>query len=767
MRSQFRPLALAAIMAMLVAGSFTVLQSSQAIFVSQTDNAANLFGTAPSFEDRTYYLHDEPTPPLGDTSARLLLTADHQVPTAQTLYNYSIDLDTDPGRHLDQAGYDKNRTDPSEAVAWRLPPVTDYQHLVGGITVDYWVAQDGFTNGDETKIKWFLRDFDPASGTYTEIEEIEFKREPLGPSGAWVHVTTVFEGIDYLLAPGHIIELKAEANHANANLAYDTVDYPSFVVFPEALDIAVTGLEVVTPFGVGELVTVRAEIVNQGADGTTFDLVLTDLTSGQVLDTVSVAIAVFETQTIDLTWDSAGAALGKHNLQVEAVVPGDIDPGDNTRTKEVDVKVPKHDVALGGLDAPGHIGQGGQLGLSIDVENKGNRTETFDLVLTDTTTGLEIERRSLTLGIGLKVKAAFSWNTAGVPLGPHVLRVEAVVAGDANPGDNVKTKTVTVEAPVLDLAVKQVTAPSPVGVGEQVLVDVQVENKGNLPTFFDLVLRDTTAGVVVETQTVELAQDVTAWFQFVWDTSGGSVGDHVLGVEAVVAGDANPGDNVKTKTVTLNSVVYDLKVANVTAPSPVGVGEQVLVDVQVENRGNIATTFDLVLRDTTAGVVVETQMVSLARAETAWFQFVWDTSGGSVGDHVLGVEAVVAGDANPGDNVKTKTVTLNSVVYDLKVANVTAPSPVVKGALVSVVIDVENKGNIATTFNLVLRDTTDNMIVETRTVTVARGSVATFTFEWDTTAVSLGVHVLESEAMLIGDANPGDNKKTKDVTVNA
>ncbi len=210
-----------------------------------------------------------------------------------------------------------------------------------------------------------------------------------------------------------------------------------------------------------------------------------------------------------------------------------------------------------------------------------------------------------------------------------------------------------------------------------------------------------------------------------------------------------------------------LKVTNVTAPSPVGVGEQVVVDVQVENKGNIATSFDLVLRDTTTGVVVETRTVSLAREETAWFEFGWDTAGGSVGDHVLRVEAVVAGDANPGDNVKTKTVKLNSVVYDLKVTNVAAPSPVVKGTVVPVVIDVENKGNIATTFNLILRDTTDNMIVETRTVTVARGSVASFTFEWDSTTVSLGVHVLESEAVLIGDANPGDNKKTKDVTVNA
>ncbi len=97
----------------------------QAVYTDQTENIGNTFGAAPSFEERTYYLHDDPTPPVGDTTARLLLTADQVVPTAQTLYNYSADLDSEPGRHLDEAGYDKNRTDPAEAVAWRLPPTTE------------------------------------------------------------------------------------------------------------------------------------------------------------------------------------------------------------------------------------------------------------------------------------------------------------------------------------------------------------------------------------------------------------------------------------------------------------------------------------------------------------------------------------------------------------------------------------------------------------------------------------------------------------------
>ena len=49
------------------------------------------------------------------------------------------------------------------------------------------------------------------------------------------------------------------------------------------------------------MVTVRANVANQGADDTTFDLVLTDLTAGLVLDAVPVSLAVFETQTVDGT----------------------------------------------------------------------------------------------------------------------------------------------------------------------------------------------------------------------------------------------------------------------------------------------------------------------------------------------------------------------------------------------------------------------------------------------------------------------------------
>jgi hypothetical protein len=66
-------------------------------------------------------------------------------------------------------------------------------------------------------------------------------------------------------------------------------------------------------------------------------------------------------------------------------------------------------------------------------------------VLTDTTAGIEIDRQEVTLRIGIKVEAGFVWDTAGVSLGAHVLEVEAVVAGDVNPGDNVKTKTVGVD----------------------------------------------------------------------------------------------------------------------------------------------------------------------------------------------------------------------------------------------------------------------------------------------------------------------------------
>jgi hypothetical protein len=436
---------LLAVVVVVAAATFGLVDSSRAVYTDETDNIGNAFGAAPSFEDGTYYLHDDPTPPVGDTTARLLLTANTQVPTAQNLYNYTTDLDTEPGRHLDEAGYDKNRTDPAEAVAWRLPPAAASRHLIGAITVDYWVAQDGFVNTDETKIKWFLRDFNPGDASYTEIKEVEFTQDPLGPSGDWVHITTAFPNVDYILDSGHVIELKAEAGGVNANLAYDTDAFPSFVVFPEALDIAVTDLDVITPFGEGEVVTVSADVANQGADDTTFDLVLSDLTSGLVLDTIPVTLAVFATQTVDLTWDSTGTPLGRRDLQVEAVVTGDIDPADNTRTIEVDVKASLHNIALSVISAPGSIAEGAQLALTLDVENRGNRTETFDLVLTDTTAGIEIDRQEVPVGIGTKVESGFVWDTAGATLGAHVLEVEAVVAGDINPGDNVKTKTVGVD----------------------------------------------------------------------------------------------------------------------------------------------------------------------------------------------------------------------------------------------------------------------------------------------------------------------------------
>ncbi len=54
----------------------------------------------PATEYIYYYLHNNPTPPVGNTVSQVDLPMDTSAPTATTLYNYDTNRDSDPGRRL-------------------------------------------------------------------------------------------------------------------------------------------------------------------------------------------------------------------------------------------------------------------------------------------------------------------------------------------------------------------------------------------------------------------------------------------------------------------------------------------------------------------------------------------------------------------------------------------------------------------------------------------------------------------------------------------
>jgi subtilisin family serine protease len=108
---------------------------------------------------------------------------------------------------------------------------------------------------------------------------------------------------------------------------------------------------------------------------------------------------------------------------------------------------PTHDVAVTGITAPAPVVQGGTANVSVAVTNQGTYPETFDITLTDTTTGaILVGLQEVTVSAGGSTNVAFSW--APLTVGDYELTATAEnVAGETDTTDNVHSIAVTVNEP--------------------------------------------------------------------------------------------------------------------------------------------------------------------------------------------------------------------------------------------------------------------------------------------------------------------------------
>ena len=132
-------------------------------------------------ENITYYLHNNPTPPTGDTDAQKDLPMDEVQPSALTLYNYDYDLELEhldprPGRRIDESSGILEELDSlKEYQNWRTTDnYTIDTHILGSVLINLWAAPDRFDYNNDGEFMVFLRDYDPVSDNYTEIASDSF-----------------------------------------------------------------------------------------------------------------------------------------------------------------------------------------------------------------------------------------------------------------------------------------------------------------------------------------------------------------------------------------------------------------------------------------------------------------------------------------------------------------------------------------------------------------------------------------------------------------
>ena len=90
--------------------------------------------------EKTCYLHNDPTPPTGDTISHLVLPMDGTEPSATTLYNYDTDRDAAAGLLIEKGGSGPGEADPVLHQAWRTSPLGSDLGITGDVSIDFWSA---------------------------------------------------------------------------------------------------------------------------------------------------------------------------------------------------------------------------------------------------------------------------------------------------------------------------------------------------------------------------------------------------------------------------------------------------------------------------------------------------------------------------------------------------------------------------------------------------------------------------------------------------
>ncbi|MCP8305063.1 MAG: DUF11 domain-containing protein [archaeon] len=213
--------------------------------------------------------------------------------------------------------------------------------------------------------------------------------------------------------------------------------------------------------------------------------------------------------------------------------------------------------------------------------------------------------------------------------------------------------------------------------------------------------------------------------------------------------------------VAKSQTVVDEK--NEPIPTPVSVkpGDQVRIEVVVENQGTQKESFDVTCYFDTS--VIGTQRVNnLPAGHSRTLYFVWDTTG--VPPDTYDIEAwadsgVEITEINEENNWCTESTAVTIEFHDVAaISQVPTPTSVEKGGTVNIDVTVKNLGDFTETFDVTCYY--DSTPIGTQTVTVNPGATDTLSFTWDTSSVDPGIYTIKAVA------DPNDDIDESDETNN-
>jgi hypothetical protein len=190
------------------------------------------FATGTWSTPTTWYLHNNPTPPAGNTTAQFNLSLSPTVPTAATLFNYDTNCDSRAGRSLVRGSGLVTEATVCRFATWLSPPLAEARTLDGRATLEVW-ARKTAAGGTNPTLRAFLRVFDPATSTYLELGAAN-ETVVANPTQPWVDIDLSWTLASVTVPAGRRIEIRlvATGGTRNVEIAYDAQISPSALTLP-------------------------------------------------------------------------------------------------------------------------------------------------------------------------------------------------------------------------------------------------------------------------------------------------------------------------------------------------------------------------------------------------------------------------------------------------------------------------------------------------------------------------------------------------------
>ena len=427
----------------------------------------------------------------------------------------------------------------------------------------------------------------------------------------------------------------------------------------------------------GSSVNVAFTVSNTGKNDTDGILIsLSVAASGKTVDTAQPAgeyslptLAVDDTYSGTLTWDTDDVAVGNYDIWLMATTPGDTDPSNNSISASMEIRNWLSLRSVSPSTAVAIVGEAVEF--TARVENVGQQELTdltvalFESHVTEPLGSTTIS----TLSAGATTDATIQWNTAGRSV--EVVDVSVAVGQADQVADKDDQRWVSVELRnPITLSSVNVTSTDNVS-GSIATINAQVLNESNAQVtdvVVTLYLEDSEKEL--DSASIEsIAAGESAEVALAWDTGGVQPGDHQLKVMASSPGYGVDSNDSRPLAVTLRAPVQAIELAGATINRNVAaVGQTLEVVATIANHGEAPASVPVglyligALQQTTAVATSTSSPIEPGASSTVALQ--WDSTGEEHAALTLRVTAELPEDTTPDDNEKFLEIELFQSAFD-------------------------------------------------------------------------------------------------------